>query len=97
MPKEEGLPECIVATNLITEITIRVPAHPLPCTYVRVVGPDDLELVYWDYEEWQEDSELECMGAIMGVIKEVTTGHPFTLERQAALDRERAAWEDKRS
>jgi len=58
-------PEHIV--RLETGCEIRCPAHPAPCSYVRIVDPVVGEVVYWDSAEWQEDPE-GVMGAIMGAI-----------------------------
>ena len=47
--------------------TVRCPAYPEACSYVRVVDAEGVELAYWDSAEWAEAPE-EVMGSIMGAI-----------------------------
>lgn len=44
---------------------IHTPAHPAECDYVRIVVAGDLEIAYWNSEEWK-DPLSDVMGAIMG-------------------------------
>lgn len=43
---------------------IRTPAHPVECTYVRIVV-DGFEIAYWGDDEWR-DAPAEVMGAFIG-------------------------------
>lgn len=47
--------------------SIHTPAHPAPCSYVRIVCAG-LEIAYWTEDEWAE-SPSDVMGAIMGAAK----------------------------
>lgn len=58
-------PECVIP--LPDGRAIHTPAHPEPCSYVRVTF-EGREIVYWVCDEWQEAPE-EVMGAIMGILK----------------------------
>lgn len=75
--------ESVIARNLITEISVRVPAAPQKCNYVRIVGADGFELIYWDSKEW-EDDPAGCIGAVMGAIKQVLGAHQFLDIRKQA-------------
>lgn len=49
---------------------LRFPAYPAPVDYVRrtvLFGETELELAYWNSEEWAE-SPQEVMGAILGSL-----------------------------
>ncbi len=48
--------------------SIRCPAHPADCTYVRIVDAEGNEVLYWDWHEWRDDPRV-VMGAIMGAAK----------------------------
>ncbi len=37
--------------------SIRCPAHPADCTYVRIVDAEGNEVLYWDWHEWRDDPE----------------------------------------
>ena len=52
------------------------PAYPENCFYVRLTDSDGNELVYWHYNEWQEDPKL-VMGAIMGALCQLEDDIPF--------------------
>ena len=56
--------ECVL-TIAGTNRAIHTPPHPAECDYVRVVVAGDLEIAYWNSDEWRE-SPAEVMGAIMG-------------------------------
>lgn len=57
--------ECtIVATH---GRKICMPAYPEECSYIRIVDRANHEIMYWNYEEWQEDPQ-DVMGAIMGAL-----------------------------
>lgn len=68
--------ESIIIRNGALEV--RVPAAPESCDYIRVIrriGKNHHEeLVYWNSEEWTNDPERICIGAIMGAMKEVAEG-----------------------
>lgn len=57
--------ECVIP--LVDGRKLCCPAFPEPCTYVRIVGQDGEEQVYWDHEEWRQEPE-EVMGAFMGAL-----------------------------
>ena len=59
-------PECV--TEVCCGRTLRCPAAPAPCDYVRVCDHDGSELVYWDKQEWADDP-AEVMGAIIGAMR----------------------------
>jgi len=61
-------PECVV--NLETGNTLRCPAYPKACVYVRIVDPFGNEVAYWHSDEWHEDPE-GVMGAIIGSMNSV--------------------------
>jgi hypothetical protein len=46
---------------------ICMPAYPEQCSYIRIVDRANHEIMYWNYEEWQEDPQ-DVMGAIMGAL-----------------------------
>jgi len=53
---------------------VRCPAYPTECDYIRIVaidGDNTHEITYWNKDEWQDDPDLDCIGAIMGAIKDV--------------------------
>lgn len=58
--------ECIIP--LLEGGSIRTPAFPEECDYVRVCNDDAEEVGYWTWEEWQEDPQV-VMGAIIGCAK----------------------------
>ena len=37
-------------------------------SYVRILDKDEIEIAYWNSEEWTEEPQ-EVMGALMGAIK----------------------------
>ena len=45
--------------------SIRMPAFPEECSYVRVINPFGEEVAYWISDEWKDDPQ-EVMGAILG-------------------------------
>lgn len=55
--------ECVI--ELANGGSIRCPAHPMECDYVRVCDRDGEEIAYWNVDEWVEEP-TEVMGAIMG-------------------------------
>ena len=69
-------PECEVVR--VHGYTVRVPAAPLPCSYVRILDAGRREIAYWDAAEWAEDP-AGVMGAIMGAIRAVSLGERVDL------------------
>lgn len=57
--------ECVIAT--LNGRKLCVPAYPEECSYVRVVDRANHEIMYWNYEEWQE-SPQDVMGAFIGAL-----------------------------
>jgi len=55
--------ECVV--SLTNGRTLRTPAHPATCTYVRVEHAGH-ELGFWTSDEWTHDGEI-VVGAIVGL------------------------------
>lgn len=55
--------ECVV--QLANGRTLRTPAYPATCSYVRVEHAGH-ELGFWTSQEWAEDSEI-VLGAIVGL------------------------------
>ena len=69
--------ESIITKSSDESLQVRVPAYPTDCDYFRVVrleGENVHELAYWNKDEWQDDPDLECIGAITGAIKQVSDG-----------------------
>jgi hypothetical protein len=50
---------------LANGLSIVCPAHPNPCSYVRVCKMNGDDVGYWDSEEWKDDPQ-GVMGAILG-------------------------------
>jgi len=46
---------------------IRCPAYPDECEYVRITDLEGNEVVYWHYNEWEEEPQL-VMGAFLATI-----------------------------
>lgn len=57
--------ECIIPLSNGREL--RCPAHPLPCSYVRIAEAGH-ELMYWASDEWR-DNPQDVIGAILGLAK----------------------------
>lgn len=84
--------ECIVLRNAplinpMIEYQVRVPAYPKECEYIRIIkvdcdGKGEEEVVYWDRKEWQEDPDLNCIGAIMGAMAQITQGITLDIDEQ---------------
>ncbi len=98
------LAESIICGPNVNDVAVVVPAHPYPCTYIRVVRFDrfvvdgDLrprvrEIAYWDSAEWKDDPIHWCIGAIAGAIKRVNDGSPFSSEDDRKRE-EANEWED---
>lgn len=80
------------------DISLHMPAHPLPCEYLRVVDRSvgkGVELMYWSSDEWRDQPE-EVIGAVMGLLKgfqptlavalEKLRVPPLAYERTASID-----------
>ena len=54
-------------------------ANPYGVSYVRFLDLDGNEIAYWVCDEWSESPEAaeEVMGAIMGALCDVASGHAF--------------------
>lgn len=52
---------------ILDDKEIRCPAYPEECDYVRITDLEGNEVVYWHFNEWQEEPQL-VMGAILAVI-----------------------------
>ena len=50
-------------------MSLVTPAFPDDCSYVRLVMDGEIEIVYWDWKEWEEDPKV-VMGAIVGWIND---------------------------
>jgi hypothetical protein len=48
--------------------SVRCPAHPAPCEYVRVCDENGDEVVYYDKQEWI-DEPVDVMGALLGAMR----------------------------
>ena len=46
------------------------PSFPTDCDYIRIVNDEGYEVVYWHYNEFEEDPKL-VLGALMGVLCEL--------------------------
>lgn len=57
--------ECVIP--LPDGTTVRVPAFPEPCFYVRFCNKEGMETAYWGDAEWK-DAPAEVMGAIFGAL-----------------------------
>jgi len=61
--------------------SVRCPAHPAPCDYVRVCDEGGEEIVYYDKQEWI-DEPVDVMGALLGAMRMLTSdevdGEPQT-------------------
>ena len=59
-------------------LQVRCPSSPKQCKHIRIVREEEdgtlTEMLYWDSEEWQEDPDLSCIGAIMGAITSISQG-----------------------
>lgn len=74
--------EAVICMSPDKTYEVRVPAHPSPCDYIRVVwwesGSDCWEIVYWSRDEFREDGDddpdTEALGAAMAAIKMVFEG-----------------------
>lgn len=64
--------ECVIDV-LGSHRQIRCPAHPEPCSYVRVVA-DGLELAYWVDDEWR-NAPAEVLGALLGAARGGSAGN----------------------
>lgn len=51
----------------LSDKQIRSPLFPEDCDYVRITDLDGNEIVYWIYEEWQDEPE-SVMGAFLGAV-----------------------------
>lgn len=60
--------ECII--QLRGGKTLRCPAYPDECAYVRICDKDENELYYWHWDEWEYEP-TEVMGAIIGACNEI--------------------------
>lgn len=69
---EKQMEEFVVVESPNGEFKILSPAHPQPCTHVRLTHQGK-EMAYWASAEWQEDP-MDTMGAILGAIKAVALG-----------------------
>lgn len=91
----------IVGPN-IHNVAVVVPAFPAPCSFIQVVrfdtyipglGSKFREIAYWDAAEWGfDDSDLTCIGAIAGAIKQVNDGESFTADTRHEDDCEWEEW-----
>lgn len=61
-------PETIIPHPTSPGWTLRCPAYPAPCNYVRFCDEEENEHAYWCSDEWKDAPE-EVMGAIMGVLR----------------------------
>lgn len=52
---------------ILDDKQIRCPAYPEDCDYVRITDLEGNEVVYWHWNEWQEEPQ-EVMGAILAVV-----------------------------
>jgi hypothetical protein len=58
--------------------SIRCPAFPEDCSYVRVCNDNGDEIAYWTADEWREEPE-QVMGAIIGAaMRPTVVGMPHT-------------------
>lgn len=68
-------PEFVLAKK--NKIEVRTAQYPDDAEYVRIVdcrGEVERELMYWHSDEWQEDGDLSCIGAIFAAIGSVRDG-----------------------
>jgi hypothetical protein len=66
LPEDSGYDvECILQVH--TGFTLRTPAYPENCDYVRVCDPLGREVSFWNTQELQESPE-EVMGAVVGAL-----------------------------
>lgn len=54
-------------TIVLDDKLVKCPAFPEPCDYLRITTLEGEEIVYWHYNEWQEEPRV-CMGAILAAI-----------------------------
>ncbi|MEJ8837603.1 hypothetical protein [Ramlibacter sp. AN1133] len=81
------------------DISMKVPAYPSECDYVRVVDRSvrgGAELAYWTSSEWR-DAPAEVMGALMGLLKQYQPNLALELAclRDAPVAYERTADENQ--
>ena len=58
-------------------IEVRTACFPDDASYVRIVdcrGEVERELMYWCSDEWQDDADLCCIGAVFAAIGQVRDG-----------------------
>lgn len=68
-------PEFVLAKK--NKIEARTAMFPEDASYFRIVdcrGKVERELMYWNSDEWQEDPDLSCIGAIFAAIGTVRDG-----------------------
>jgi hypothetical protein len=58
--------ECVV--RLANGAELRCPPYPAPCDYVRVIGPNGVEIGYWNSDEMRDDPE-DVLGAVLGAAR----------------------------
>jgi len=58
-------PEVVLRVH--TGFQLRTPAHPTPCSYLRVCDPLGREIAYWVSDEWRDDPE-GVIGAVIGAL-----------------------------
>ena len=59
--------ECVV--EVTRRLSLVCPAHPEPCSYLRLVVDGETELVMWSWEEWRDDPQT-VIGAVMGMMND---------------------------
>lgn len=72
-------PESVIIRNNTTGIEVRTPPFP-EMSYIRIVDSvTEEELVYWNKDEWQNDPNECCIGAILGACKAIFDGKKLGL------------------
>lgn len=52
---------------ILDDKIVHCPAFPMDCDYLRITTLEGEEIVYWHYNEWQEEPQA-VMGAILAAM-----------------------------